>query len=81
MRLIKQIPHDHYMIQIHQYNGKYILQISLGQFEQSFKLDVADVMNVDDLENAINAEFLSKCLRRFVEMREDWTAVYAKINA
>ncbi len=80
MRLVKQIPHDRYLIQIHQYNGKYILQITLGQFEQSFKLDVADVMNVDDLENAIDDAFLSKCLHRFVEMREDWTAIYAKIN-
>ena len=38
MRLVKQIPHDRFLIQIHQYNGKFILKIELSGFEQLFKI-------------------------------------------
>ena len=79
MRLVKQIPHERYLIQIHQYNGKYILKIELGQFEQLFKISEMDVMNLDDLEKIIQGEFLSNCLKRFVEMRTDWQEVSNKL--
>ena len=80
MRLVKQIPHERYLIQIHQYNGKYILKIELAQFEQLFKISEMDVMNLDDLETMIQGEFLSNCLKRFVEMRTDWQEAFNKLQ-
>ena len=80
MRLVKQIPHERYLIQIHQYNGKYILKIELGQFEQLFKISEMDVMNLDDLEKMIQGEFLSNCLKRFVEMRTDWQNAFNNLQ-
>jgi hypothetical protein len=80
MRLVKQIPHERYLIQIHQYNGKYILKIELGQFEQLFKIDEMDLSNLEDLEKMIQGEFLSNCLKRFVEMRTDWQDAFNKLQ-
>jgi hypothetical protein len=54
MRLVKQIPHERYLIQIHQYNAKYILKIELGKFEQIFKISDTDVYNLDDLEKMLD---------------------------
>lgn len=73
MRLVKQIPHERFFIQLHAYNGKYILSISIDSFEQSFKVNESDFQRVDELEHLIEGEFLTKCLRRFIEMRDDWT--------
>ncbi len=80
MRLIKQIPHERYLIQLHQYNGKYIVKIELGQFEQLFKISETDITNLDDLEKMMQGEFLSNCLKRFIEMRSDWQEVLNKLQ-
>lgn len=73
MRLIKQIPHERFFIQLHAYNGKYILSISIDQYEQSFKVNESDFSHMDQLEKLIEGKFLSNCIHRFVEMRNDWT--------
>lgn len=73
MRLVKQIPHERFFIQLHAYNGKFILSISIDSFEQSFKVNESDFPQVDQLAQLIEGEFLTKCIHRFIEMRSDWT--------
>ena len=80
MRLLKDIPHDRYKIQILNYNAKYIVKIELGQFEQIFKIGETDVMTLEDVENMINADLLKHCLHRFVEMRDDWEKAFHSKN-
>lgn len=80
MRLVKEIPHERYKIQIFQYNGKYILKIELGQFEQTFKIGELDVNGLNEIENMITPELLRNTLNRFVEMRADWGAAFKEKN-
>jgi len=80
MRLVKEIPHERYKIQIFQYNGKYILKIELGQFEQTFKIGELDVDGLNEIENMITPELLRNTLNRFVEMRADWGAAFKEKN-
>ncbi len=75
MRLIKQIPHERFLIQLHSYNGKFILSISLDQYEQSFKVSETDFPQIDQIESLIQDSFLTKCIHRFVEMRSDWMEI------
>jgi hypothetical protein len=80
MRIVKHIPHDRLLIQIHQYNGKYILSIELGDFVQSFKVVDSEIPDLDLLEKQITPEFLSSCVKRFVEMRTDWINLQQKLS-
>lgn len=80
MRLIKDIPHERYKIQIFQYNGKYILKIELANFDQSFKIGDTDIESLDVLEKMITPELLSNCLKRFIEMRADWESAFNNRN-
>jgi len=80
MRLVKNISHPKYKIQIFHYNGKYILKIELGQFEQTFKIGDTDVMGLDDVENMITEDLLLHTLHRFVEMRSDWENAFKNKN-
>ena len=80
MRLIKDITHDRYKIQIFNYNGKYIVKIELGQFEQTFKIGETDVYGLEDVERMISPELLSNALKRFVEMRADWEKAFKQKN-
>lgn len=80
MRVIDEISHPRFKIQIFSYNAKYIVKIELGQFEQSFKIGEIDVMGLEDVKNMITEEFLSNCLTRFVEMRADWDKSFRNKN-
>ena len=80
MRVIEEIPHPRFKIQIFSYNAKYILKIELGQFEQSYKIGELDVMGLEDVKNMISDDFLSNCLKRFVDMRSDWQTSFRNKN-
>jgi hypothetical protein len=80
MRLVKIIPHKHYKIQVFQYNGKYIVKIELGQFEQTFKIGETDVFELQDVVNMITDDLLNNSLQRFVEMRKDWEEAFKNKN-
>ena len=80
MRLVKRIPHDRYLIELHQYNQKLILKIALDQYEQSFKLPESE-NGISDLEQLLSStDFLGNCLQRFISMREDFTASFKSIQ-
>ena len=80
VRLVKEIPHARYRIQIFQYNGKHIVKIELGQFEQTFKIGDTDVYGVEDVERMITDQLMSNTLKRFVEMRADWEKAFNEKN-
>lgn len=80
MRLVKEVPHERYKIQIFQYNGKYILKIELGQFEQTYKIGETEVHGVEDIEKLITPLILSNSLKRFMEMRNDWSLAFNEKN-
>lgn len=81
MRVIDEIPHERFKIQIFNYNSKYIVKIELGQFEQSYKIGELDVMGLDDVKGMITQDFLKGCLKRFITMREDWEASFRTKNS
>jgi hypothetical protein len=80
MRVVADIPHPKYKIQIFNYNAKYIVKIELGQFEQSYKINETDVMGLNDVIAMITDELLKNALHRFVEMRNDWEAAFRHKN-
>ncbi len=80
MRLVKEIPHPRFKIQIHNYNAKYIVKIELGQYEQSFKIGESDVNGLEDVEKMITTDLLKNTLLRFIEMRKEWEDGFQKKN-
>ena len=69
MRLVKEISHPRYLIQIHEYNSKYLLKITLDSYEQIFKFDKDQFSNLDDIEALLSDDFFTNCLSRFFSMR------------
>jgi hypothetical protein len=80
MRLLKDIPHERYKIQLMSYNAKYILKIELAQFEQIYKIGETDVNSLEEVEQMITPTLLSNCLKRFIEMRTDWEEAFKMRN-
>jgi hypothetical protein len=80
MRVVADIQHPRYKIQIFNYNSKYMLKVELGQFEQVYKIGEADVFGLDEVKAMITPELLDNALKRFVTMREDWENAFAQKN-
>ncbi len=80
VRVIAEIPHERYKIQIFSYNSKYILKVELGQFEQVFKIGEMDVLGLEEIKSMVTPELLENCLSRFVSMRSDWERAFALKN-
>jgi hypothetical protein len=72
MRVISDIPHARYKIQVFSYNAKYLVKIELGQFEQIFKISESDVNGLEELKRMITDQLLRNSLDRFLSMRTDW---------
>ena len=72
MRLVKEIPHTRYLIQIHEYNAKYILKVTLDTYEQIFKLDQREFHDLNQIELMLTDDFYKNCLDRFLSMRNDF---------
>ncbi|MCH1480018.1 MAG: hypothetical protein L7U23_07970 [Crocinitomicaceae bacterium] len=81
MRLLKTIPHERYLIELHQYNKKYILKITLEDYAQTFKIAEMDDYGPDAIEAIIYSNaFLSNCLKRFISMRSDFTSALNSVK-
>ena len=80
MRLIKQIPHPRYLIQVHSYNGKYLIKITLDEYEQIFKINEEIAPSIETIEKMIEIDILPNCLNRFIEMRSDLNQSLKKIK-
>ena len=81
MRVIAEIPHERYKIQIFNYNSKYIVKVELGQFEQVFKIGELDVSGIEEIKSMVTDELLENCLQRFVGMRSDWEKSFSMKNS
>ncbi|WP_343636611.1 hypothetical protein [Fluviicola sp.] len=76
MRVIADIPHPRYKIQIFSYNAKYLVKIELGQFEQTFKIAETDVNGLEELKRMVTDQLLRNSLDRFLSMRTDWEEAF-----
>ena len=72
MRLVRQIPHEHFLISLHQYNDNYLLSITLDDYQQQFKVPVSSISDLEQLEQQLTPAFYSACLQDFISMRERW---------
>lgn len=68
MRVISEIPHPTVKITVFAWNGKYIIKLERGPFEQTFKISEMDVMNEADIPKMLDEAFITSALQRFSEM-------------
>ncbi len=80
MRVVAEIPHNRFKIQIFSFNNKYSVKIELADFEQTFKIGETDVFGLDEVKAMITTELLQNCIDRFISMRADWQKAFENKN-
>ena len=69
MRIVAEYPSVDFKITVYSWNGKYLLKIEKGMFEQTYKISEMDVTGDEDVKKIIEDEtFVQEVKSRFREM-------------
>ena len=74
MRFVQDIPNSQFRIGLYAWNGKYIVKIEAGPYEQTYKISEMDITNPEAVPTMLDVEFLNRVAQRFQEMDADWQA-------
>lgn len=72
MRLIETIAHPECRICIFSYNDKYILEIEIGIYKQTYKLSHDSVSGIEDIRKMVDDRFMKACMESFHLMRTNF---------
>ncbi|HEY8401488.1 MAG TPA: hypothetical protein VIK89_09515 [Cytophagaceae bacterium] len=71
MRVVAEIPHVEFKITVYSWNGKYLLKLEKGMYEQTYKISEMDVAGDEDVKSIIQDEaFIASAKERFKEMNK-----------
>lgn len=77
MRFVQDIPNPQFpqfRIGLYAWNGKYIVKIEAGPYEQTYKISEMDLLAPDAVPSLLDTLFLNRVADRFREMDADWLA-------
>lgn len=81
MRIVAEIPHPEFKISIFSWNGKFIVKIEAGIYEQAFRISEETVEgDLEKVKALLTDEFIQNCRPRFLAMREDLNNALKKVN-
>lgn len=84
MRQLGQIPHPDATITLFAWNGKFLVKLERGPFEQTYKIAELDLPPgpPDDLiRRLVDTAFVAEAVARFREMHASWTDAIERLEA
>lgn len=69
MRIVKEILGKPCKITVYSWNGKYLIKLESGPFEQTFKISEFDYLP-EELDEILNEDFLNEAINRFNDMAQ-----------
>ncbi len=73
MRVVKEITGKPCKITVFSWNGKYLIKLESGPFEQTFKVSELDVLE-EELDSILSDNFLNEAIQRFHNMAQSLKA-------
>ena len=67
MRVVKEIFDKPCKVTVFSWNGKFLIKLEYGPFEQTFKVSELDVFE-EELDDILNEDFLKEAMNRFEDM-------------
>ena len=78
MRQLAVVPHPEVKITLFSWNGKYLIKLEKGMFEQTYKVSELDLTGEDDIHALLDADFIQAAVARFAGMRADLRAAFVR---
>ncbi|WP_019947516.1 hypothetical protein [Hymenobacter aerophilus] len=76
MRQLAIIPNPHAKITLFSWNGKYLIKLEKGSFEQTYKVSELDLTGEEDIHRLLDDEFVQAAVARFAAMQTDLQAAF-----
>lgn len=70
MRTVADIPNPNMKVTLMAWNGKYLIKLEKGDFEQTYKISEMDVMGDEGAKELLDEEFMEAAMNRFTDMRD-----------
>ncbi len=67
MRVVKEIQNSKCKITVFSWNGKFLIKLENGGFEQTYKVSELDVLE-QELDEILNETFITEAIERFDDM-------------
>lgn len=82
MRVIAELPHPDCKITIFSMNGKFIIKLEKGAFEQVYKLSETDIPDgVNGIFQILDVDFMKSATTRFDQMRSDFNSAFKRYDS
>jgi hypothetical protein len=80
MRVVAEIPHPEAKITVFSWNGKYLVKLERGPYEQTYKISEMDILDEADITRLLDDTFITSALQRFAEMNKSWQEAQQRID-
>ena len=78
MRVVKEINDKACKITVFSWNGKYLIKLEQGPFEQTYKVSEMDVLE-QEIDEILSPEFINECMKRFEAMGSTLSRALSKL--
>lgn len=72
MRVVAEIPHPAVKITVFSWNGKYLLKLERGPYEQTYKISEMDVAGDEEMKKLLDESFITEALTLFDQMHQNF---------
>ena len=72
MRVVAEIPHPAIKITVFSWNGKYLLKLERGPYEQTYKISEMDVAGDEEMKKLLDESFITEALTLFDQMHKNF---------
>jgi hypothetical protein len=79
MRVVGEIPHPDCKITLLSWNNRYLIKIEQGLFEQTYKINIADLSSDSELMEMVDEQFVRECVDRFPKMHESLASAMSRL--
>tara|TARA_B100000989_G_scaffold245333_1_gene192436 strand:+ start:367 stop:597 length:231 start_codon:yes stop_codon:yes gene_type:complete len=76
MRIVKSFFVDDINVNIFEYNLKYIIKFESNDMEQTYKVDITEVVDINDLILKIDNKYINDIKENFVLMKNQLIKLY-----
>jgi cobalamin biosynthesis protein CbiD len=80
MRVIGDIPHPDFKITLFAWNGKFIIKIEQGMYEQTYKVSEMDMISAEEVREWLDAAFLEEVRDIFKTMNSLTNRAFERLH-
>ena len=80
MRVVTEIPHAAVKITVFAWNGKYLIKLERGPYEQTYKISEMEVASDETIKQMLDETFINEAVGLFQQMHQQIMAALERVE-